>query len=457
MKEPKLLPIGTRVRTNTELNDDLLRGTAHVKNMAARRPGKEGVFLWLWGGNDIFTVQHEGEGCSDLPAVYHFSEFEVVGDVLTLDYAELERRYIEQALQFCPPGIVDSGRTSYSGATFNSTPTISDAGATSDTNFVTTGSKSENTIDKKALRQAAKVFRFTDRLYGYGMPAKQALIRPEIRALAERGNVTLEEWKDLRANSYEFELLQPELTDEALLYAARHAIGNCGYDRGRPWRSYNEAVMGFYAPELACRLEWAVSELQRVRGELNVALFALDEDHDDNGFAMQVGDIATSIEAREQKWWGVKLPDRPDSKQDLYLLVGGNPYGVEEDKATRFTYREAWERVQMAGALAGAEVVYLYEAPETTETGADGLKLHERERLRQARLEAFADLAEDPGEEGSSNGSRVTTEDRAVLVSNALESLANGMKPQDCTEVAYMRDAAKLLKELVLGGARSKP
>lgn len=78
MKEPKLLPRGTLVRTSTELNDDCVRGAVHAEIMKARRPGKEDALLSNAGG--LYWVRHEGPGCSDFPAAYHYSEIEVVGE-----------------------------------------------------------------------------------------------------------------------------------------------------------------------------------------------------------------------------------------------------------------------------------------------------------------------------------------------------------------------------------------
>jgi len=84
-------------------------------------------------------------------------------------------------------------------------------------------------------------------------------VRQEIQDLAKRGNVTFEEYQALKCNSYEWEHILPHLTDEAFVHAAEHAIGNCHYQKSFPWRSYNEAVMGFYAPELVRRMKKLIS------------------------------------------------------------------------------------------------------------------------------------------------------------------------------------------------------
>lgn len=80
-------------------------------------------------------------------------------------------------------------------------------------------------------------------------------IRPEIQALADRGNVTLAEWRDLRMNSYEQELLIPKLTDEALIYTVDHMAKNCQIDQRRPFTTYDNAMIGLIVPELIRRLE----------------------------------------------------------------------------------------------------------------------------------------------------------------------------------------------------------
>lgn len=79
-------------------------------------------------------------------------------------------------------------------------------------------------------------------------------IRPEVRALAERGNVTLAEWQTFLGNSWEMEHLIPALDNEALAHVARHWAENCGNLGGRPFVTYQEAVPGLIVPELLRRL-----------------------------------------------------------------------------------------------------------------------------------------------------------------------------------------------------------
>lgn len=86
-------------------------------------------------------------------------------------------------------------------------------------------------------------------------------IRPEIRALCERGNITLEEYKNLTGNSWEWAAIHRALNHEAFIHAAEHSINNCFFDKTIPYRSYNESVMGFFAPELLARFREAIEKL----------------------------------------------------------------------------------------------------------------------------------------------------------------------------------------------------
>jgi hypothetical protein len=80
------------------------------------------------------------------------------------------------------------------------------------------------------------------------------MIRPHVKALAERGSVSLAEWQAFRGNSWEMELIIPKLTDEALAHCARHMVENCRLSGVRPFRTYNEAVPGLIVPELLNRI-----------------------------------------------------------------------------------------------------------------------------------------------------------------------------------------------------------
>lgn len=100
-------------------------------------------------------------------------------------------------------------------------------------------------------------------------------IKPEIRALIRRGNVTPTEVAELRCNSWEWEALVPALNDEAFIERMEHALENCFTRRERPFTTYNQAVEGLYAPELLKRFESAAraardyaETIDNVRGAL---------------------------------------------------------------------------------------------------------------------------------------------------------------------------------------------
>lgn len=81
-------------------------------------------------------------------------------------------------------------------------------------------------------------------------------VRPEIRALAERGNVTWDEWQVLRANSYERETLYLALTDDALIRLTEYCLSQCQFEvrANRPAATYDDAVLGVLLPLVLQRL-----------------------------------------------------------------------------------------------------------------------------------------------------------------------------------------------------------
>lgn len=81
------------------------------------------------------------------------------------------------------------------------------------------------------------------------------MIRPEVLALVRRGNVTLEEWKEFRGNSFEFHLMYPVLNDEAFTYAFGYNLKNTSRadTRDGVFSTYDDALKGFFAPEILKR------------------------------------------------------------------------------------------------------------------------------------------------------------------------------------------------------------
>jgi hypothetical protein len=86
-----------------------------------------------------------------------------------------------------------------------------------------------------------------------GLKMSNANIRPHVRALIDRGKITLDEYKELRCNSWEFEAMVPALSLDALLWASENCIRNCSRV-SRPATTYDEAMHAVYGPELIRRL-----------------------------------------------------------------------------------------------------------------------------------------------------------------------------------------------------------
>ena len=78
-------------------------------------------------------------------------------------------------------------------------------------------------------------------------------IRQEIRDLITRGNVTPDEWRALRMNSYEREAIVPALSTETLLHHVEYCLSQCSRVRSPP-SMYEEAVVRLLAPEMVKRL-----------------------------------------------------------------------------------------------------------------------------------------------------------------------------------------------------------
>lgn len=84
--------------------------------------------------------------------------------------------------------------------------------------------------------------------------ADEAVIRPEIRALIERGNVTKQDLVDLRGNSWEWEALVPAYDDATFLEKVEDVLANCARKR-RPCSTYDDAMVEVYGPELLKRFK----------------------------------------------------------------------------------------------------------------------------------------------------------------------------------------------------------
>jgi len=119
-------------------------------------------------------------------------------------------------------------------------------------------------------------------------------VRPEIQALAKRGNVTPAETAELRCNSWEWEHLTPAMNDEAFVAQMEHAIGNCGR-RKRPFTTCNEAVEGLYAPELLRRFKSAVREARAFAESLDAIREAIGQK--ETHYLVMPSDVKELVEA----------------------------------------------------------------------------------------------------------------------------------------------------------------
>jgi hypothetical protein len=87
-------------------------------------------------------------------------------------------------------------------------------------------------------------------------------IRPEYRVLIERGDVTYEEFKDLRCNSWEFDAFYKVLTDDAFLTVLENTIlPNSSIHRCKtPAGTYDESLISVFTPELIRRFKLAKNQ-----------------------------------------------------------------------------------------------------------------------------------------------------------------------------------------------------
>jgi hypothetical protein len=100
------------------------------------------------------------------------------------------------------------------------------------------------------------------------------MVRPEIRALIERGKITVDEIKELYCNSYEWDAMVPALSIDALIQRTEQAIHQLRHPRV-PALTYDESVCHVFAPELIRRLllvrqlsDRTIAELAEARAQI---------------------------------------------------------------------------------------------------------------------------------------------------------------------------------------------
>jgi hypothetical protein len=83
-----------------------------------------------------------------------------------------------------------------------------------------------------------------------------ANVRPEYKVLAARGvPITLDEYKEMRMNSYERKFLLPYFSDEVLFHVMEHARQNSSNPGRAISVTYDESIINDYMPELKARYE----------------------------------------------------------------------------------------------------------------------------------------------------------------------------------------------------------
>lgn len=141
-------------------------------------------------------------------------------------------------------------------------------------------------------------------------------VRPEIQALAKRGNVTPAEVAELRINSWEWEHLTPAMNDEAFVARVEHALKNCS-PRGYPSRSYDDAVYGLYAPELLKRFKLQSLAARDYGGTLEGIREALGQKN--THYLVMADDVAIVVKALE--WYASKMSEKVDGTRAKVALA----------------------------------------------------------------------------------------------------------------------------------------
>lgn len=100
----------------------------------------------------------------------------------------------------------------------------------------------------------ARAFRECD-VRGY----PSAMVRPFVKELVERGDVTAEEWA-VRMNSYERSELVPKLRLDVFLKHFEYCLSQCSRCPAAIVSTYDEAVIYELAPDLIRRLRAIIEE-----------------------------------------------------------------------------------------------------------------------------------------------------------------------------------------------------
>ena len=94
------------------------------------------------------------------------------------------------------------------------------------------------------------------------------LVRPEIKALVAKGNISLNIYKELRMNSYEMWTVYPALSDRALAYAISQHLSQVA-PFGKLPSTYEETCLHVLLPLLLDRFEKAFAPLVPIQQEIS--------------------------------------------------------------------------------------------------------------------------------------------------------------------------------------------
>lgn len=76
-------------------------------------------------------------------------------------------------------------------------------------------------------------------------------IRPEIKELCKRKQlISLEEYKGLHGNSWEWDAIHRHLSLEATIHAAEHCLKNCAPRPQDPCTVYEDAMINIHVPKM---------------------------------------------------------------------------------------------------------------------------------------------------------------------------------------------------------------
>jgi hypothetical protein len=217
-------------------------------------------------------------------------------------------------------------------------------------------------------------------------------IRPEIQTLIARGNVTSAELAELRCNSWEWEALVPAMDDEAFVGNLVHTLGNCSRASGRPFASYDEAIINLHTPELVRRFKLA----RAASADLVVTEVALDEAGEQRAAAVK------AVQEREKTIYELNCRVR-ELKQEIARaphVVSNRPSWVEFYDKWMAENRDAYAGKSVA--LKGSEVVDSDESRSALQG-----RLKSRPDIREIVVVQIERDGEAPMNDNSLNGTQL--------------------------------------------------